>query len=134
MEDVYWLLKIDQSIKEGSLPLHFIDEMLERLANHVYFCFLDAYSGFMQIPINPDDRHKTTFTCPYGTFPYRRMPLGLCNNPAFFNIAWWWYSRNSFSRLSRFSWMIFPSTEKLLRIAWQTWPRFSHDVRRSICC
>jgi hypothetical protein len=33
----------------------------------------------MQIPIHPDDQHKTTFTCPYGTFAYRRMSFGLCN-------------------------------------------------------
>jgi hypothetical protein len=58
--------------------------MLKRLANHAYFCFLDGYSGFMQIPIHPDDQHKTTFTCPYGTFAYRRMPFGLCNAPASF--------------------------------------------------
>jgi hypothetical protein len=38
----------------------------------------------MQIPIHPDDQHKTTFTCPYGTFAYRRMPFGLCNALASF--------------------------------------------------
>ena len=53
--------------------------MLERLANHKYYCFLDGYSGFFHIPIHPDDQEKTTFTCPYGTFGYRRMPFGLCN-------------------------------------------------------
>ncbi|GJT98124.1 reverse transcriptase domain-containing protein [Tanacetum coccineum] len=31
------------------------------------------------IPIDPLDQEKTTFTCPYGTFAYRRMPFGLCN-------------------------------------------------------
>ncbi|KAF8048088.1 hypothetical protein N665_2681s0003 [Sinapis alba] len=58
--------------------------MLERLANHPYYCFLDGYSGFFQIPIHPNDQEKTTFTCPYGTFAYRRMPFGLCNAPATF--------------------------------------------------
>ncbi|KAF8116585.1 hypothetical protein N665_0016s0016 [Sinapis alba] len=58
--------------------------MLERLANHPYYCFLDGYSGFFQIPIHPDDQEKTTFTCPYGTFAYRRMPFGLCNAPTTF--------------------------------------------------
>ncbi|CAM8963693.1 unnamed protein product [Rhodiola kirilowii] len=53
--------------------------MLERLAGHDYFCFLDGYSGFYQIPILPNDQGKTTFTCPYGTFAFRRMPFGLCN-------------------------------------------------------
>ncbi|GKC95810.1 reverse transcriptase domain-containing protein [Tanacetum coccineum] len=40
--------------------------------------------GFFQIPIAPEDQEKTTFTCPYGTFAYRRMPFGLCNAPATF--------------------------------------------------
>jgi hypothetical protein len=71
-------------MKKDHFPLPFIEEMLERLANHAYFCFLDGYSGFMQIPIHPDDQHKTKFTCPYGTFAYRRMPFGLCNAPVSF--------------------------------------------------
>jgi hypothetical protein len=58
--------------------------MLERLANHSFFCYLDGYSGYHQIPIHPDNQSKTTFTCPYGTFAYKRMPFGLCNAPASF--------------------------------------------------
>nr|GFB16926.1 reverse transcriptase domain-containing protein [Tanacetum cinerariifolium] len=37
-----------------------------------------------RIPIDPKDQEKTTFTCPYGTFVYRRMPFGLCNAPSTF--------------------------------------------------
>ncbi|GKA13091.1 putative nucleotidyltransferase, ribonuclease H [Tanacetum coccineum] len=40
--------------------------------------------GFFQILITPEDQEKTTFTCPYGTFAYRRMPFRLCNAPASF--------------------------------------------------
>nr|GEX83801.1 reverse transcriptase domain-containing protein [Tanacetum cinerariifolium] len=40
--------------------------------------------GYFQIPIDPQDQEKTTFTCPYGTFAYRRMPFGLCNAPGTF--------------------------------------------------
>ncbi|GJZ92763.1 reverse transcriptase domain-containing protein [Tanacetum coccineum] len=58
--------------------------MLERLCGNEYYCFLDGFSGFFQIPIAPEDQEKTTFTCPYGTFAYRRMPFGLCNAPATF--------------------------------------------------
>jgi hypothetical protein len=76
--------KLNKATKKDHFPLPFIDEMLERLANHAYFYFLDGYSGFMQIPIHPDDQHKTMFTCPYGTFAYIRMPFGLCNAPASF--------------------------------------------------
>jgi hypothetical protein len=60
--------KLNKATKKDHFPLPFIDEMLERLANHAYFCFLDGYSGFMQIPIHLDDQHKKTFIFPYGTF------------------------------------------------------------------
>nr|GEZ86833.1 DNA-directed DNA polymerase [Tanacetum cinerariifolium] len=46
-----------------------------------FYCFLDGFSGYFQIPIDPQDQEKTTFTCPYRTFAYRRMPFGLCNAP-----------------------------------------------------
>nr|GEZ17508.1 reverse transcriptase domain-containing protein [Tanacetum cinerariifolium] len=65
-------------------PLPFMDQMLERLARNEYFCFLDGFSGYFQIPINTRDQEKTTFTCPYGTFAYRRMPFSLCNAPGMF--------------------------------------------------
>ncbi|CAN6712729.1 unnamed protein product [Malus baccata var. baccata] len=58
--------------------------MLERLAGYAFYCFLDGYSGYNQIVIAPEDQEKTTFTCPFGTFAYRRMPFGLCNAPATF--------------------------------------------------
>nr|GEZ03345.1 reverse transcriptase domain-containing protein [Tanacetum cinerariifolium] len=44
----------------------------------------DRFSGYFQISNNPPDQEKTTFTCPYGTFTYRRMPFGLCNAPRTF--------------------------------------------------
>ncbi|GKE23459.1 reverse transcriptase domain-containing protein [Tanacetum coccineum] len=53
--------------------------MLERLAGNEFYCFLNGFSGYFQIPIDPQDQEKTTFTCPYGTFAYRRIPFGLCN-------------------------------------------------------
>ncbi|CAM8968188.1 unnamed protein product [Rhodiola kirilowii] len=76
--------KLNKATKKDHFPLPFIDQMLERLANHEYFCYLDGYSGFFQIPIHPQDQEKTSFTCPYGTYAYRRMPFGLCNAPGTF--------------------------------------------------
>nr|GEV17011.1 reverse transcriptase domain-containing protein [Tanacetum cinerariifolium] len=61
-----------------------MDQMLKRLAKNEFYCFLGRFSGYFQIPIDPQDQEKTTFTCPYGTFAYRRMPFGLCNAPATF--------------------------------------------------
>jgi hypothetical protein len=45
--------KLNKATKKDHFPLPFIDEMLKRLANHAYFCFLDGYSRFMQISIHP---------------------------------------------------------------------------------
>nr|GEY06599.1 reverse transcriptase domain-containing protein [Tanacetum cinerariifolium] len=71
--------KLNESTRKDHFPLPFMDQMLERLAGNEYYCFLDGFSGYFQIPIDPRDQEKTTFTCPYGTFAYRRMPFGLCN-------------------------------------------------------
>ena len=76
--------KLNAMTRKDHFPLPFIDQMLERLAGHAFYCFLDGYSGYNQIVIAPDDQEKTTFTCPFGTFAYRRMPFGLCNAPATF--------------------------------------------------
>ena len=76
--------KLNDATRKDHFPLPFIDQMLERLAGHSHYCFLDGLSGYFQIPIAPVDQEKTTFTCPYGTFVYRRMPFGLCNAPATF--------------------------------------------------
>ncbi|GJT45323.1 reverse transcriptase domain-containing protein, partial [Tanacetum coccineum] len=43
-----------------------MDQMLDRLAENEYYCFLDGFSGYFQIPIDLHDQEKTTFTCPFG--------------------------------------------------------------------
>nr|GEZ78993.1 reverse transcriptase domain-containing protein [Tanacetum cinerariifolium] len=76
--------KLNEATRKDHFPLPFMDQMLERLAENEYYCFLDGFFGYFQIPIDPRDQEKTTFTCPYGTFAYRRMPFGLCNAPGTF--------------------------------------------------
>ncbi|GJQ98523.1 reverse transcriptase domain-containing protein [Tanacetum coccineum] len=76
--------KLNEATTKDHFPLPFMDQMLERLAGNKYFYFLDGFSGYFQIPIDPMDQEKTTFTCPFGTYAYRRMPFGLCNAPATF--------------------------------------------------
>nr|GEU89562.1 reverse transcriptase domain-containing protein [Tanacetum cinerariifolium] len=71
--------KLNEATRKDLFPLSFMDQMLERLAGNQYYCFLDGFFGYFQVPINPKDQEKTTFTCPYGTFAYRCMPFGLCN-------------------------------------------------------
>ena len=76
--------KLNTATRNDHFPLPFIDQMLDRLAGHPHFCFLDGYSGYNKISIAPEDQEKTTFTCPFGTFAFRRMPFGLCNAPGTF--------------------------------------------------
>ncbi|GJZ83736.1 reverse transcriptase domain-containing protein [Tanacetum coccineum] len=76
--------KLNEATQKDHLPLPFMDQMLERLVGNEYYCFLDGFLGYFQIPIDPKDQKKTTFTCLYGTFAYRRMPFGLCNAPSTF--------------------------------------------------
>jgi hypothetical protein len=57
--------KLNKANKKDHFLLPFIDEMLERLANHSFFYFLDGYSRYHQILIHPD--------------AYRQMSFGLCN-------------------------------------------------------
>ena len=56
--------KLNTVTRKDHFPLPFIDQMLDRLAGHPHFCFLDGYSGYNQIAIAPEDHEKTTFTCP----------------------------------------------------------------------
>nr|GEZ04300.1 hypothetical protein [Tanacetum cinerariifolium] len=60
------------------------EKILERLAGNKYFRFLDGFSGYFQISIDPMDQEKTMFTCPFGTYAYRRMAFGLYNAPTTF--------------------------------------------------
>jgi hypothetical protein len=71
--------KLNTMTRKDHFPLPFIDQMVERLASHAFYCFLDGYSGYNQILLDPEDQEKIMFTCPFGMFAYRRMPFGLCN-------------------------------------------------------
>ncbi|RDX76077.1 Retrovirus-related Pol polyprotein from transposon 17.6, partial [Mucuna pruriens] len=70
--------------RKDHFPLPFIDQVLEKLVGKSYYCFLDGFSGYMQIHILPEDQHKTTFTCPFSIIAYTHMPFGLCNKPSTF--------------------------------------------------
>nr|GEX97275.1 reverse transcriptase domain-containing protein [Tanacetum cinerariifolium] len=76
--------KLNDATRKDHFPLPFIDQMLEGLAGNEYYCFLDGFSGYLQILIDPQDQENTTFTYRYGSFAYRRMTFGLCNAPGTF--------------------------------------------------
>ncbi|GJZ35856.1 reverse transcriptase domain-containing protein, partial [Tanacetum coccineum] len=59
--------KFNDATRKDHFSLPFMEQMLERLAGNEYYYFLDGFSRYFQIPIDPQDQEKTTFTCPYGT-------------------------------------------------------------------
>ena len=76
--------KLNTATRKDHYPLTFIDQMVEKLASHSYYYFLDGYSRYNHIAIDPEDQEKTTFTCPYMNFSFRRIPFRLCNAPTIF--------------------------------------------------
>ena len=60
--------RLNVATRKDHFPLPFIDQMVEHLAGHKYYSFLDGYSGYNQVLVDPEDQEKTTFTCPFGTF------------------------------------------------------------------
>ncbi|GKA79750.1 reverse transcriptase domain-containing protein [Tanacetum coccineum] len=79
--------KLNDTTQKDHFLLPFIDQMLERFVGDKYYYFLDGFLRYFQIPIALEDQEKTTFTCPYGTFAYKRMSIGLCNAPATFQLC-----------------------------------------------
>ena len=76
--------RLNEVTRKDHFPLPFMDQLLERVSGHPFYYFLDGYSDYFQIEIAADDQENTTFTCPFGTYAYRRMPFGLCNALATF--------------------------------------------------
>ena len=56
--------KLNDATRKDHFPLPFIDQMLERLAGQQFYCFLDGFSGYFQIPIAPEDQEKNHIHVP----------------------------------------------------------------------
>jgi hypothetical protein len=69
---------------KDAFPLPLIEECIDTLCGAEYFSTLDMSSGYWQISIAPEDRHKTAFSTKYGLYEHIRMGFGLCNAPATF--------------------------------------------------
>ena len=50
--------KLNKETRKDHYPLHFIDQMLERLSKHKHFCFVHGYSGFSQLPVSQEGQEK----------------------------------------------------------------------------
>ena len=71
--------RLNEVTRKDHFSLPFMDQLLERVSGYPFYFFLDGYFDYFQIEIAANDKEKTTFTCPFGTYAYRRMPFGLCN-------------------------------------------------------
>jgi hypothetical protein len=78
---------LNKACLKDNFPTPFIDQIVDECAGCEVFSFMDGFSGYNQIQIKPEDQHKTTFICPWGTFVYRKMPFGLKNVGATFQWA-----------------------------------------------
>ena len=76
--------KLNAWTEKDHFPMPFMVQMLDRFVENGWYCFLDGYLGYNQISIAPEDQEKTTITCPYGTFTFKRISFGLCNALAIF--------------------------------------------------
>ncbi|KAM2032529.1 hypothetical protein ACFX1T_014533 [Malus domestica] len=124
--------KLNNETRKDHFPFPFIDLMLDRLAGYAYYCFLDGYSGYNQIPIAPEDQEKTTFTCPFGTFAYRRMPFGLCNAPATFQRCMMSIFSDLVERCIEVFMDDFSVFGSSLILVWIICPRCCKDVKKPI--
>ena len=70
---------LNDACPKDNFPLPRIDEIVDASAGHGMLSFLDAFSGYHQIPMHPPDAEKTSFIMPHGLYCYNVMPFGLKN-------------------------------------------------------
>jgi hypothetical protein len=70
---------LNKACPKDPFPLPCIDKLLDKSAGYKYLSFLDAYSGYNQIPMAPEDQDKTSFIIDLGVFCYNVMLFGLKN-------------------------------------------------------
>ncbi|GBM65033.1 Retrovirus-related Pol polyprotein from transposon 17.6 [Araneus ventricosus] len=76
--------KLNETTVPDSYPLPRMDDLLQSTKHTTFMSTIDLKSGYHQINVHPADRDKTAFVCPFGTFRFKRMPLGLQNAPSTF--------------------------------------------------
>ena len=75
---------LNSQTKLDVYPLPRLDELMQRLDGAIIFSKFDMRDGYHQIPMDPNDKVKTAFTCRYGTFQFTVMPFGLSSAPSTF--------------------------------------------------
>ena len=121
--------KLNNATRKDHYPLPFMDQILERLVGQSYYCFLDGYSGYNQITVDPKDQEKIAFTCPFGVFAYRRMPFGLCNAPATFQRCMMAIFSDMVEKCIEVFMDDFSVFGPSLMVAYQIWKEYFRDVK-----
>ena len=99
------LRKLNDAFLHDPFPTPFTDEVLEGVGGQGMYSFTNGFSGYHQIRITKEDRHKTTFVTEWGCFQYTVMTFGLKNVPAIF-LGWLSLRSNiSFKNSCRYTWM-----------------------------
>ena len=75
-------IDINKACRKDSFPLPRIDLIVDATAGHELLNFMDAFSGYNHISMDPDDQEKTSFVTAQGTYCYRVIPFGLKNSRA----------------------------------------------------
>jgi ribonuclease HI len=78
---------LNRSSRKDNYPLPNMEHILQKVTGASRISMIDGFSGYNQISVMPEDREKTTFTTPWGTFMYAKMPFGLMNAGATFQRA-----------------------------------------------
>ncbi|GFW43459.1 hypothetical protein TNCV_4768121 [Trichonephila clavipes] len=76
--------KLNSVTKVDAYPLPRMDDLLNEATPTFFMSSIDLQSGYHQVKVADVDQDKTAFVCPFGTYPYLRMPFGLRNAPATF--------------------------------------------------
>jgi hypothetical protein len=78
---------LNKCSRKDNYPLPKMEHILQKVSGSKVMSFIDGFSGYNQIVVHPDDKEKTAFTTPWGTFMYEKMPFGLMNAGATFQRA-----------------------------------------------
>lgn len=112
--------KLNDASWKDQFLFPFMDQMLERLAEQKFYCFLDGHSRYNQIAVVPKDPENTIFTCLFSAFAYRRMSFRLFNAPATFQRCMLAINLILWKNALKFSWILFQCLVHPLSIAYLT--------------
>ena len=91
---------INRACPKDSFPLPRIDLIVDATVGNELLYFMDAFSGYNQISMDPDDQEKTSFVTTQGTYCYRLKPFGLKNaGAAYQRLVNWMFQKKIFTTM-----------------------------------